>query len=64
MWDFRLCDNEYTDGDDLGTDIPRLVLTKYDVSEIPEASSHLKCTKTVPVLEIDYISIFCGNILL
>ena len=29
-----------------------------------EASSHLKCTKTVPLLEIDYISIFWGNILL
>ena len=36
MWNFQLCDNEYTDGDDLGTDIPRLVLTKYDVSEVPE----------------------------
>ena len=36
MWDFQLCNNKYTDGDDLGTDIPRLVLTKYDVSEVPE----------------------------
>ena len=29
-----------------------------------QASSHLKCAKTVPLLEIDYISIFCRNILL
>ena len=36
MWDLQLCDNEYTDGDHRGTDIPRLVITKYDVSDVPE----------------------------
>ena len=29
-----------------------------------QATLHLKCTKTVPLLEIDYISQFCRNILL
>ena len=33
---FSVCDNEYTDGDDRGTDIPRLVITKYDVSDVLE----------------------------
>ena len=33
------------------------LFTKYQM-----ASSHLKCTKTVLLLEIDYISIFCCNI--
>ena len=35
MWDLQLCDNEYTDGADRGTNIPRLVITKYDVIFVP-----------------------------
>ena len=36
VWDFQLCVDEYTDGSELGTDFPSVLITKYDINEVPE----------------------------
>ena len=36
VWDFQLSVDEYTDGGEFGTHFPSVLITKYDINEVPE----------------------------